>query len=250
MPEHLAALDVHVWSVHLDAPMTHAAPLTACLSAEERSRLESCVTDVARRRFALGRATLRQVLSLYTGTAPADVRLYRGEYGKPLLESAEGPLFSMTHSGEAALIAVARVDVGIDMEHDRVPHLRDRIARRIFHPDTAALLAELHPERRKDAFLDAWTLREAHVKAVGGGLFRTPDALPFHLDHPPDQQPRTVFERNGRVLWSVVRLCPGEGLRAAIVARGKIQHVHVRSADYLLNDNPYINAASPTHDRS
>jgi 4'-phosphopantetheinyl transferase len=236
MAEHLAPVSVHVWDVRLDAPQARVAPLAACLSPEERDRLDTCVTDAARRRFTLARAALRHVLSLYTGDTPASLRLLRGELGKPLLEAHDDLHFSITHSGEAALIAVARAEVGIDVEHERVPLRSDRIARRIFHPQTVAALARLPREQHDAAFLDAWTLREAHVKAVGGGLFRTPDSLPFDPGHPLDAQPRPVLERTGETLWSIVRFQPGERLRAAAVIRGTIDTVHFRDADNLLSD--------------
>jgi 4'-phosphopantetheinyl transferase len=244
MPEHLAPLSVHVWSVHLDAPATLATALAACLSADERDRLEACVTDDARRRFTMGRAALRHVLSLYTGTEPVDVRLLRGEYGKPLLDTRDDLHFSMTHSGEAALIAVARAAVGVDMEHDRVPRRSDRIASRLFHPQTVLVLASLPPERRDAAFLDAWTLREAHVKAVGGGLFRTPDVLPFDPAHPLDGVPRSLCERDGPTPWSLARFRPGERLRAAVVVRGALRSVRTLNVGAILSSATDVNAAT------
>jgi 4'-phosphopantetheinyl transferase len=242
MPEHLATTEVHIWNVPLDAPDTLTAALSKCLSRRETERLQACRSEVAARRFALGRGALRHILSRYAGDAPAALTFLQGELGKPTLAGDDGLHFSMTHSLDTALIAIAGSEVGIDMEHARQPSRSARIARRLFHEETVALLGSLHGPERLAAFLDAWTLREAHVKAVGGGLFRTDDVIPFDPAHPADGVPRRVDERNGDGAWYVARFVPGEGLRATLVTRGPIDSLRVHDAATTLrllsNTNP------------
>jgi hypothetical protein len=60
------------------------------------------------------------------------------------------------------------------------------------------------------------------VKAVGGGIFATPDALPFHLGQPADGTPYAYRDRSRAEEWSVARFHPAPGARASLVARGRI----------------------------
>jgi 4'-phosphopantetheinyl transferase len=225
MSEELAAAEAHVWSFRLDAPDTRLHALAETLSDGERARLAACGTDSARHRFIVSRGTLRSVLARYTGAAPASLVLLEGETGKPALEG--GALhFSLSHSRGTAVIAVARTGIGVDIEHEReLPHL-ERIARRLLHPDTVAALERLDDAARGRAFLDAWTLREAHVKAVGGGLFRTPDLVPFDPATPLDGRPRPIRARDGS-RWSVARFAPAAGARATAVARGTVDTLRI-----------------------
>jgi 4'-phosphopantetheinyl transferase len=164
------------------------------------------------------------VLARYTGVAPEALLLTVSERGKPRVAHAGAPHFSVTHSGGSALVAVAGRPVGVDLEREREPARLLYIARRVLHADTAAVLAALSPAQRRTAFLDAWTLREAHVKAVGGGLFETPDVLPFAAGQPLDGAVRPVRDRLGTV-WSVARFAPAPRTRACLVVAGDIRRV-------------------------
>jgi 4'-phosphopantetheinyl transferase len=226
----LNAAETHVWRVHLDRSGAHSRALLDCLSPGEKARVEGCATGEARHRLLTSRGTLRHVLARYTGTSPERLTILHGETGKPYLAGNEGIHFSLSHSLDTALIAVARREVGVDMEHVREPLRMLAVARRILHPDTAALLESLPAPARAAAFLDAWTLREAHVKAVGGGLFRTPDTIPFDPAHPADGVPRTVIDRDGAGTWGVVRFALDHSLRAAVVTRGRMDALHVMDA--------------------
>lgn len=195
------------------------------------ARLRGCGSRVERHRFAVSRGTLRHLLSLYTGLPATGVALTTGELGKPLLNPDRGLHFSVSHSQDTLVVALARSDVGVDVEHPREPARMERIARRIMHRDTCALLAGLAGAERAEAFLDAWTLREAHVKAVGGGLFRTADALPFVHREAMDGVPRPRRDRQGAAEWSVARFLPAAGLRATLVVRGTIDSLRVHDPD-------------------
>jgi hypothetical protein len=65
------------------------------------------------------------------------------------------------------------------------------------------------------------------VKAVGGGLFRTPDTLPFDPYVPADGEPRVLLERDGDAEWSLARFEPAAGMRAALVVRGRLHGVRI-----------------------
>jgi 4'-phosphopantetheinyl transferase len=227
---HLADSEAHVWVLPLDAAGRREEALFPLLAPGEKARARRCLDRAEQRRFTLGRGTLRILLSRYTGAEPGAIPLRAGPTGKPLLGTGEGLHFSVSHSREVAVMAFARREVGVDVEHQRAPGRMQAIARRILHPDSCALLESLEGDARAAAFLDAWTLREAHVKAVGGGLFRTPDTLPFTPGDAADGSPRPVPQRDGAATWSVARFAPAAGLRATLVAADTIATLRVHDA--------------------
>jgi 4'-phosphopantetheinyl transferase len=120
-----------------------------------------------------GRAPLRALLGAYLGVPGEAVELSPGAHGRPRLAGspAGGLDFNWTHSGDCALVALARqIAPGIDVERRRARPRGLEIARRYFAPEEAAWLAEQPPEHLDEAFLALWTAKEAVLKALGRGL--------------------------------------------------------------------------------
>ena len=87
--------------------------------------------------------------------------------GKPFL--AEGPAFSLSHSGSYCVLAVGEGKIGIDIEHmadANLPSL-EMIA-------SDAELAWVREGDRLQRLYTLWTRKEALAKAIGTGNFRDP----------------------------------------------------------------------------
>src|SRR5207248_5283242 len=95
-----------------------------------------------------------------------------GPHGKPYL--AGSPVrFNISHSGALALIALAQVEVGADVELPR-KRQSDAIARRFYAPgEIERLFAEADAEKRADAFFRRSTCKEAFLKGTCEGLSRS-----------------------------------------------------------------------------
>ena len=221
--------EVDVWTVAFDAVHAVVPDASSCLSPGEERRAAAIVDPAARRNFILLRVALRTILSPQLGVAPGEIDVTIRPGGKPAIAGDGGPCFSLSHARHLGLIAIASDDVGIDVEGPRVLRHPRRTLRRIFHPGTAALIESLDDDERAAAFLDAWTQREAHVKAAGGGLFRTPDDLPYTRGL-ADGVLHQVRERGGHETWSVARFTPVASTRAAVVARGTAHTLWLRTA--------------------
>ncbi|MGH7447461.1 MAG: 4'-phosphopantetheinyl transferase family protein [Longimicrobiales bacterium] len=219
--------EVHVWRVSLDTVSLSAATREECLSVDERTRSAQFIAPLERARFIMSRIVLRHILAGYHGGAAAELRLGREPGGRPFIEGAERLFFSLSHSADTALIAVADVAIGVDVERVRRIGRASSIARRILHPDSVVILEAIPAGRRNTAFLDAWTQREAHVKAVGGGLFRTADVLPFDPSQPDDATIHALPSREDGSLWSVARFLPSVAARAAVVAPGMLRGIRI-----------------------
>jgi 4'-phosphopantetheinyl transferase len=149
-------------------PVEHAR-LRELLSPPEHERADAFRFPVHRSRYAVGRGRVRELLAAYAGGEPARIELRDGPSGKPELADA-AVRFNVSHCEGLALCAVARREVGVDLELVERPR-RPRwpeIAARFFHPDERSLLDGWV------AFLRVWTLKEACLKALGSGLRTDP----------------------------------------------------------------------------
>lgn len=225
--------EVHVWRAALDGAPRSVEGGRSCLSVDELTRAAQFIAPLGRRRFALSRVVLRHVLAGYHGIAAAEIPIARESSGRPYVQGADGLFFSLSHSGGTALVAVAGVPVGVDVERVRPVPRAAGIARRILHPATVAVLEGLPRAQYVAAFLDAWTQREAHVKAVGGGLCRTVDVLPFDPLQPDDATVHTVVSRADGSEWSVARFRPYDATRAAVAAPGTLSAIRILDYDLV-----------------
>lgn len=165
----LPADEARAWAVLPD----DEAPLWAVLPDDERARAERMNDPGARRRFVTGRACLRSALARLTQVAARDIRFAYGAHGRPFLPG--GPSFSLSHSGERVLIAVAAEGrVGADVERIRPVRRLEALAARWFAPGERAWLSAVPEDEREAAFFAVWTRKEAFAKALGRGL-----ATPF-----------------------------------------------------------------------
>ena len=154
---------VLLWQWDLDDP---GISDPAVLSAEERSRADRFVVAHGGRRFAAGRAALRQTLAALRGVAAAALVFSTGPNGKPFLPG--GPHFNLSHTGAVALFAVATFPVGVDVEAVRT--VEPGVANSVFTPGELTYLAGLPSPERRAAFFRGWTRKEAVIKANGGSI--------------------------------------------------------------------------------
>ena len=216
--------EVHVWRVPLDAPASEVAHHAALLTADERARAERFFFDVHRRRFTVARGALRRVLGRYLDARPEALRFDYGPQGKPSLRRPAGTSlrFNVSHSGALALIAVtAERALGVDVERVDPKRAAVNIAERFFAPEEVAVFRSLPPEQREEGFFNAWTRKEAYMKATGRGLTLGLDrfvvtlrpgaaaALVSTAWHPPDA-----------ARWTMRALDPGPGYAAALAVEG------------------------------
>jgi len=164
---------IHLWRIDLDQPPRPLPELAATLTSDERDRAARFRSPEHQTRFTAGRGWLRQLLGAYLQRSAAALRFSQDRHGKPQLtgqDAAAGLHFNLSHSGHRALYAVARCEVGVDLEQ------RDRqvddsaIIDRICGARERAIFHTLPLEQRQDAFFNCWTRKEAIAKALGCGF--------------------------------------------------------------------------------
>lgn len=169
----MSGADAHVWTAEVaedDAVFDACRPL---LTEAERARAARFAVPGDRRRFAAARSLMRQLLQSMTGVPATGWDFAVGDHGKPMVcTPPEGRSIgiNISHADGMVVCAAARdTVVGVDLEWlGRV--VEPRIADRRFAPAEAAALRAVPADRRREAFLSIWTVKEAYVKALGGGL--------------------------------------------------------------------------------
>ena len=139
------------------------------LVADEVERANRFHRDLHRRRFILGRAALRGLLSAIAGCHPAQLPLRYTPAGKPFL--AAGPSFNVSHSEQHLFIGLARDGaLGVDVEvKTTMPDVLSLAATQCSR-DERRVLMDLSAAEQSAAFLRLWTRKEALLKAYGTGL--------------------------------------------------------------------------------
>jgi len=209
---HLPLGEVHLWWVglHMEGPA-----LCACwdlLSAEETRVASSYRFVKDLREFVITRAVLRRILARYTGQSPADLRFESNPGGKPVLQGTQSPHFSVSHCSDIALLAVARVRIGIDVEHVRPGNFWQKIIGHCLSPRERAYLEALPEVSRTTALYRFWTRKEAVLKAMGTGLLYPPQQVSVL----PESNDPSVVNLLGRN-W-LVRRIPAPGCYEAAAA--------------------------------
>jgi len=213
--------DVHVWRAFLNVGWKVQRDLEATLSDAERLRASRFVRQDDRARFVSRRGILRLILAKYVGLSASQLTFASKMDGKPHLEAAlSGLTFNVSHSEDAALYAVAQNrEIGIDIEVIRAAEWHDDIVERLFSSSERAELAAAPPNRRSEAFLNAWTRKEAYLKALGSGLRTSLDSFTVSLS--PARTDQFVSSDGGR--WTLHSFTPANGYIAAVAAEGDVR---------------------------
>lgn len=214
-----------MWRVRLDAgDEREHRPL---LSVDECARADSLAFAALRHDYVVAHGMLRRILAHYTGRPPASLTLAVAELGKPALADVPDVHFNLSHSGRLALVAVARSEVGIDVERwsDRVAvaALASRVFSRV---ECRALETLATPDDVRAGFYAAWTRKEAYMKATGHGITRGFDH--FDVSLRPGEQARLCADRlddGATERWRVWSLDTAAGYSAALVAAAPVDEV-------------------------
>lgn len=225
----LAPGEVHLWSLDLERPEAEVEALRRLLEPSELERAERFRFPRHRRRFIVRRSRLRQLLALYQGLEPADVRFEYGPRGKPSLvaeqdtHSAGRLEFNLSDSEDLALVALARdQELGADVEVVRAMPDALTISERFFADGERDVLRQVPGDEVAFAFFCCWTRKEAYLKAIGEGLAVPLDRFEvtlypadpchfLHIDHDPAEAEH----------WTLQSFEPAEGAIGALAARRK-----------------------------
>jgi 4'-phosphopantetheinyl transferase len=215
--------EAHVWQVALNMPPARVENLHQLLADDEKQRAARFYFERDRRAFIIGRGLLRTILGQYLATDPTRIAFEYNRHGKPSLAANDETVhFNVSHSGEIALLAFVRGrGIGVDVEYMRPELDFEKVAARVFSSEELAALSNTPVERRREAFFNGWTRKEAYIKAHGQGVSLPLDEIVVSIS--PDEPAELLlikgtFDRAGR--WGMREIRPGPGYVAALIVEG------------------------------
>ncbi len=216
--------DVHVWRADLNLPAWRLQKLAETLSSEEQQRAERFYFEQDKKHFTAGRGLLRTILGRYLNLDPSQLEFSYSSRGKPALVNTNTPealCFNLSHSNGLALYAVTRSrSIGIDLEHVRSMPDAEKLAKRFFSPHEYAVISTLLPEQKQEAFFNAWTRKEAYLKATGDGLAGLEQVEVSLIPGEPAALLSIQGDRQATSRWSLYQLTPAPGYVAALAVEG------------------------------
>ena len=145
----------------------HFEILRRSLNNTELEKANKYKKELDQKLYVAGHGVLNLIIKDITGQAQ---QLNYTEHGKPYLENSEIE-FSITHSGEIALIALTKkIPIGIDIEHVLTIQNKDELLVPFFHEQEKLEIIGINPLESELAFYSCWTRKEAVLKAMGDGL--------------------------------------------------------------------------------
>lgn len=145
------------------------------LSLEEHKRAAAFVFRADRRRYTAAHVMLRRVVSGYLDIPPSSL-VFRREpcprcgkpTGRPALPFGYGVHFSLAHSGDAVVIAVAGQQVGVDVEQQPAGCVCSMSTD--MDADDAEWGRALSEAGRHELVIRWWVRAEAVLKCTGEGI--------------------------------------------------------------------------------
>ncbi|SDE10766.1 4'-phosphopantetheinyl transferase family protein [Aquimonas voraii] len=156
---------VRIVELHLDALPADFE----LLDPSERARAVRFATPQLQRRFIAAHAALRRLLGWAADADPSAIAIVADAQGKPCLPAHPQLHFSLSHCGGQALVALDAAPVGVDIEA-LIHRDSNVLAPQILAPRELEAWLRLPQAHRVEALTEAWTRKEAALKACGFGL--------------------------------------------------------------------------------
>jgi 4'-phosphopantetheinyl transferase len=208
------------------------------LSLEEHRRAAAFAFRADRRRYTAAHVMLRRVLSGYLDIPPSSL-VFRREpcprcgkpTGRPALPFGYGIHFSLAHSGDAVVIAVAGQEVGVDVEQQPTGCVCS------LSVDMNAADAEggraLTEAGRHDLVIRWWVRAEAVLKCTGEGIGHGTGEFPV-LSSPDGPVGRAVPGGPDQLVaatsvhgCSLISLPAPAGYQAALALSGQVSAIRL-----------------------
>ncbi len=162
----VAVADIQTWLGRLDG-------LRVGLDPDERRRAGAFTDPSAEARFVLAHALLRSMVGAALGRHPGERPFEHDAAGRPrpLDPTAADVRWSLSHSGDLVVVALARgVDLGVDVEAIDPRRADLATALRYLPPSASQAIVALRPSDRPARIALAWTCLEAEAKGRGLAL--------------------------------------------------------------------------------
>jgi len=169
--------NIEIWHLALsDASVLYDASKMGLetLSLQEQVKAKAFVKEEDREKYIASHLFLRKVLSHYfPNISPKEWCFGVNRYGRPHIHTKHGITFhfNLSHSqNHLYLICSEQYVCGIDVEESKNISLTEGMADLVFAEEELAVYHSLSSKKKERMFYLYWTLKEAHLKALGSGL--------------------------------------------------------------------------------
>jgi 4'-phosphopantetheinyl transferase len=218
---YLAPGEVHLWLAILEVSDVVFSRVCGSLSDDEKKRAHQIRNLGDRCRYAVACGVLRDLLSRYLLCSPESVKFSYNKSGRPELGgrmASSDVYFNTSRAGCLASYAVVRGHrVGVALEKMQSRLADHHIAENFFSPLEARAVRRSLSLGQLDSFYNAWTRREAYVKAHGEDLGVSGHSLEFSLD--PGRTDQVVDCE--AVLWTIRAFHPAPGYMMTVAMEGE-----------------------------
>ena len=216
----LAPSEVHLYHFVFD-PIAPLLDDPAILPPEDIQRGKRFVKEVDQKRFYTCYRLLRKILGNYLEINPIDIIFENNQYGKPAILSSQNPRnlqFNISHSKHHLFFGFCLdYAIGVDIEEtDRKLNVND-LAKQVLSEQELDIFMRLPEEDKIIGFFNAWTRKEAFVKAIGMGLHFP--LKKFSVTFTPDQAETLLDiqdDRYKKEAWSLKHFDISETVIAAV----------------------------------
>lgn len=221
-PQDLGPNEIHVWKASLVVSNSQRKDLDEVLSEDERIRVARFHRRRDGNRWFVARSALRCILARYYGLQPNALNFTINEFGKPSVTQANlsSPIrFNLSHSRDLALIAVAHIDIGIDIEFIDPQLQWQPLSKDILSEEEFRWLTAQPKELQYQNFFWLWTSKEAYTKGRGKGL--TMPLTAFTIPTESTEENRTVIDNSAwsdGVPWWIHALATDRDYAAALAS--------------------------------
>ncbi len=221
------------------------AQLARLLDDSERAHAATLRHGPDRHAYVMAHALTRATLSSAFDLAPQHWRFAPGRHGKPHVvgpEAARSLSFNLSHArGMVAVALSCDRDVGVDVELIEPGKLTLQLADQMYAPSERALCHAAPEAQLTDALYDIWTLKEAYIKADGGGFTIPLETFAFTLE--PLRISFAPSRGDDAARWLFGKLRPGASHALAFAMRHpRPEDVRVQLQRVLVDDLLRISA--------
>jgi 4'-phosphopantetheinyl transferase len=165
--------EAHIWLAETLVATKHRVRLKSFLSETELERSTRFYTEDLQNSYITVRGLLREILGQYLKISPASVQFAFNAFEKPCLHPIHRSelFFNLSHSGTKLVVALSeKTEIGIDVEKISSERVCQDTARTLFTSSELEQWLALSTSNQTQAFYNAWTRKEAFMKALGEGL--------------------------------------------------------------------------------
>ncbi len=160
--------EIKLYKIKLSAYQGLVSKLLHHLDETELKRAQKYHFEKDSNSFIIRRALLKIALAEYIGLQIDQITITKHQNKKPYLSSHPSIFFNVSHTKEYALIVIASVSVGVDVEKIDIENDYSDTIKHIFNKTDRDILTATRNQKR--TFFTFWTRKEAIVKATGKGI--------------------------------------------------------------------------------